>query len=190
MFVFKKKYFFIIENTKDIDLKKIKNFNKFNIVYRFKELKEKISNLIRYRKLCKSKKIGFFVSNDVNLMTYLKADGLYVSAYNKSHKIAFLKKSKYKIIGSAHNLKEFNIKKKQGCDFVFLSRLFKTNYKNKDDFLGIIKFNLFSKLIREKLVPLGGINTIKLNSIQNDNCEAIALSSQIKLNNYINKKFY
>ena len=34
MFAFKKKYFLIIENTKDIDLKKLKNVNKFLVIYR------------------------------------------------------------------------------------------------------------------------------------------------------------
>ena len=34
MFIFKKKYFFIIESIKDIDLKNIKNFGKYSIIYR------------------------------------------------------------------------------------------------------------------------------------------------------------
>ena len=34
MFAFKKKYFLIIENIKDIDLKNIKKRNKFIIIYR------------------------------------------------------------------------------------------------------------------------------------------------------------
>ena len=51
-------------------------------------------------------------------------------------------KEKYEIIGGAHNIKEINQKKLQGCSEILLSRLFKTTYKNKIDFLGVIKFNL------------------------------------------------
>ena len=36
MFILKKKYFFIIESIKDIELKNIKNFGKFTIIYRNK----------------------------------------------------------------------------------------------------------------------------------------------------------
>ena len=36
MFILKKKYFFIIESIKDIELKNIKNFGKFSIIYRNK----------------------------------------------------------------------------------------------------------------------------------------------------------
>ena len=47
MFVFKKKYFFIIESIKDINLKNIKNFGKYNVIYRNKspENIEKLKNL-------------------------------------------------------------------------------------------------------------------------------------------------
>ena len=36
---------------------------------------------------------------------------------------------RFKIIGSAHNLRELEIKKKQGCKIIIFSRLFETNYK-------------------------------------------------------------
>ena len=45
MFAFKKKYFLIIENTKDIDLKKIKKRGKFVIIYRNARITEKINSL-------------------------------------------------------------------------------------------------------------------------------------------------
>ena len=51
MFARKKKYFFIIENTKDIDLSNIKKKNKFVIIYRNLESKESISKLINFRRL-------------------------------------------------------------------------------------------------------------------------------------------
>ena len=63
-----------------------------------------------------------------------------------------------------------NEKKKQGCKYIIFSRLFKTNYKNKKNFLGIVKFNLIKLNINKKIYPLGGINDknlLKLNMIKN-----------------------
>ena len=43
---------------------------------------------MKFRKNCKIKNIDFYVSNNVKLTNILKADGIYISAYNKSLKIA------------------------------------------------------------------------------------------------------
>ena len=85
----------------------------------------------------------------------LNLDGAYIPSFNKSTKhLAYSFKKKFKIIGSAHNLKEIRIKEKQKVDKIFLSSLFK---KNKN-YLGINKFKLLSKLTKKKIVALGGIS--------------------------------
>ena len=182
MFIFKKKYFFIIESIKDIDLKNIKNFGKYSIIYR-NNSPENIEILKKFRLKCKIQRIPFFVANNVDLIKAIKADGLYISAYNKNLKYSYLRNN-FKIIGSAHNIKEINLKKLQGCSEIILSRLFKTTYKNKIDFLGVIKFNLLSKLTNVSLTPLGGINLKNLNNLNNVNCENVALSSLVKNESY------
>jgi thiamine-phosphate pyrophosphorylase len=70
------------------------------------------------------------------------------------------------IIGSAHNNKEIKIKEKQGVDIIFLSSIFK---KNKN-YLGINKFQLFSKLTNKKIVALGGISNVNLKKLSLLNC--------------------
>ena len=87
---------------------------------------------------------------------------------------------KFKIIGSAHNRAEIDIKKKQGCTKILLSRLFKTNYKNKKDYLGLIKFNLLKKKFNCILYPLGGIRISNSNRLKNINAEAFAILSEVK----------
>ena len=154
MLVFKNKYFFIIESIRDIDLKNIKNSNKFSIIYRSKNIAENIEKLMQFRKNCKTRNIDFYVSNNVKLTNILKADGIYISAYNKNLKIAHLKKYNFRIIGSAHNLKELTIKKLQGCSNIIFSRLFETSYKYKKGFLGVVKFNLLKLSRKENLIPL------------------------------------
>ena len=50
MFIFKRKYFLYIENTKDIELENIKNRNKFIIIYRNQRNIEKIDELKIFEK--------------------------------------------------------------------------------------------------------------------------------------------
>ena len=82
MFISKKKYFLIIENTKDIQLSNIKKSNKINIIYRNKKIKDNISELSNFRRICKIKKIKLFIANNIDLCKFLKADGIYISASN------------------------------------------------------------------------------------------------------------
>ena len=49
MFAFKKKYFLIIESIKDINLRNIKKYNKFLIIYRNQGIKENISDLAKFK---------------------------------------------------------------------------------------------------------------------------------------------
>jgi len=179
MLVFKNKYFFIIESIRDIDLKNIKNSNKFSIIYRSKNIAENIEKLMQFRKICKTRNIDFYVSNDLKLTKTLKADGIYISAYNKNLKITHLRNLNFRIIGSAHNIKELNIKKLQGCSSIIFSRLFETSYKYKKGFLGVVKFNLLKLSRKENLVPLGGIKLSNLNKLSTVKCDSIALSSEI-----------
>ena len=86
MFILKKKYYLIIENIKDINLKNIKKRNKFVIIYRNNKNIDKEENLLKFRKICKLKSIKFFVANNINLAVKLSSDGIYLSSYNKSLK--------------------------------------------------------------------------------------------------------
>ena len=182
MFALKNKYFLIIESIKDIDLSNIKNLNKFIIIYRNKKKKENINNLLKFRRFCRIKKIDFYVSNDVKLASILKADGLYISAYNKNLNLVKINFNRLKIIGSAHNIKEINIKNLQGCSQIIFSRLFQTSYKYKKGSLGVIKFNLFKLLRKESLIPLGGINLSNLNKLKLVQSDGFAMMSEIKKN--------
>ncbi len=179
MLLFKNKYFFIIESTRDIDLKNIKNSNKFSIIYRSKNIAENKENLMKFRKNCKTKKIDFYISNNIKLGNDLKADGIYISAHNKNLNISQLKNFNFKVVGSAHNIKEINVKKLQGCSSIIISRLFETSYKYKKGFLGVVRFNLLSLSRQENLIPLGGIKLSNLNKLNIVKCNSIALSSEI-----------
>ena len=98
MFIIKNKYFLIIENIKDIDLKNIKKRDKFFIIYRNNNKIDKLNDLLSFRRKCKAKAIKFYVSNDINLAILLKSDGIYLSSHNKNLKFLIIKKKNFELL--------------------------------------------------------------------------------------------
>ena len=148
-----KKYYFINKfDTNNID----KQDKQTTIIYRNYSSKPIDKTLIlKIKRYCKKKSIKFYLSNNIKLAIRLDLDGAYIPAFNKNLKhLAYSYKKKFKIIGSAHNLKEIRIKENQNVKKIFLSSLFK---KNKN-FLGINRFKLLSKLTEKEIVVLGGIS--------------------------------
>ena len=177
MFAYKNNYFLIIENTKDLDLENIKIQKKFTIIYRNKKDNESVDDIKRFRKFCKLKRISFYIANNINLMVVTNSDGIYLSASNLSFKALNLNKSKFKIIGGAHNVKEIELKKKKGFKMILFSKLFLVDYDKSSPFLGIVRFNKYYNYICNKLVPLGGIKLDNLNSLKNINGQSVAILS-------------
>ncbi len=179
MFTKKIKYFLLIESIKDIDLKNIKIRNKFSIIYRNNNKTDDLDDLLKFRRQCRIKAIKFYIANNFSLAFFLNSDGLYLSSFNKNLNVLNFKKNNFEIIGSAHNIKEIILKKKQGCSFILLSKLFKVDYDKKAPFLGVLKFNNLSK-ISKNLIPLGGIKYENINNLKNVFCLGIAILSEIK----------
>ena len=148
-----KKYYFINKfDTNIID----KQDQQTIIIYRnYSTNLEDKEQILKIKNFCKKKSIKFYLSNNIKLALKLDLDGAYIPSFNKNFKhLSYSFKKKFKIIGSAHNLKEIRIKENQKVEKIFLSSLFKMN-KN---FLGINKFKLLSKLTNKKIVALGGIS--------------------------------
>ena len=180
MFAFKNKYFLIIENIKDINLNNIKKHNKFSIIYRPKEIKLNLLDILKFRRQCRLKNIKFFIANNLKLCSLIKADGVYLSSYNKSLKALYQKKPTFKIIGSAHDFNQIREKIKQGCEFILLSKLFLVEYSKESPYLGVVKYNNYLHNIYKKLIPLGGINSNNLNKLREINCLGFAVLSAVK----------
>ena len=148
-----KKYYFINKfETNNIN----KQDKQTIIIYRnYDSVKQQEALILKIKKYCKKKSIKFYLSNNIKLAIKLNLDGVYIPAFNKSlNHLAYSFKKNFKIVGSAHNLKEIRIKEKQNVENIFLSSLFK---KNKN-FLGINKFKIISNYTRKEIVPLGGIS--------------------------------
>ena len=159
------KYYFINKfDSNIID----KQDNQTIIIYRdYGSEKKQIENIIlKIKRYCKKKKIKFYLSNNIKLAIKLNLDGAYIPAFNKDFKhLAYSFKENFKIVGSAHNLKEIRIKEIQQVEKIFISSLFK---KNKN-FLDINKFKILKKFTNKKIVALGGIhrNNLKKLSLLN-----------------------
>ena len=179
MFIIKNKYFLLIENIKDIDLKNIKIRDKFSIIYRNNKKNDKLSELLNFKQKCKLKGVKFYIANNVRLALSANCDGVYISSFNKDLKYLNYKKKNFKIIGSAHNFKEISLKIKQGCSSILLSKLFMVNYASKAPYLGVIKFNTFARM-SNRIIPLGGIKADNLNQLKNVFSEGLALLSEVK----------
>ena len=169
-----------------LNLNYIKKNKKISIIYRNNGSQENYQKLYKFRQACRIKNFKFYVANNFKLAKYCKADGLYLSSYNKKKYPV----NKGSLIGSAHNFSEIYQKMKQGCSTIILSRLFKTSYKNKKKYLGIVKFNLMSKNYLFNLVPLGGINGINLLKLNLVNTNGLALLSEIKKKPVISNRLF
>ena len=155
------KYYFIDKfDTKIID--KIGS----DTILIFRNYKPKNNNetlLLRIKKYCNQRGIKFYLSNNIKLAIKLDLDGAYIPSFNQSFKhLNYSIKTKFKIIGSAHNLKEIKIKEIQNVKKIVLSSLFK---KNKN-YLGINKFKLLSQLTTTKIIALGGISKTNLKKLR------------------------
>ena len=160
-----RKYYFINKfDTNNID----KQDKQTAVIYRNYSKKTTDQTLIlKIKKYCKKKSIKFYLSNNIKLAIKLNLDGVYIPSFNTCLKhLAYSYKKNFKIIGSAHNLKEIRIKEKQGVKKIFLSSLFK---KNKN-FLGINKFKILSNLTNINVVALGGISKSNLKKLNFLDC--------------------
>ena len=92
MFILKDNYYLYIENIKALNLNLIKKRNKFIVIYRNNNKHVNINQLKKFRNECKKRSIKFYVANDLNTAVNCKADGLYLSSYNRKHyNIRFIK---------------------------------------------------------------------------------------------------
>ena len=155
------KYYFINKfETNNID----KQDKQTIIIYRnYSSKTADVKLILKIKNYCNKKGIKFYLSNNIKLAIKLNLDGAYIPSFNKDIKhLSYSLKKKFKIVGSAHNLKEIRIKEIQKVDKIFLSSLFK---KNKN-YLGINKFKLLSKFTRKEIVVLGGISKKNLRKLK------------------------
>jgi len=176
----KKKYlYFLIDKLDENNLDYAKKIGAILVVRNPEKLK--LADLKKFKRKCSQNKIDLYIANNIKILFKLNSNKFYISAYNKKQ-FWHLKyaNAQIDIIGSAHNPREIYEKIRQGCNQIFLSRLFKTDYKYKKGFLGKIKFNLLSRTFSGKYIALGGIKEKNFSHVKDLNISGIAMSSDKK----------
>jgi len=137
-----------------------------NIIYRNYQNINHLNNLFQLKLFCKKNSNKLYLSNNIKLSIKLSLDGVYIPSFNNrlNYCSIYNLPKKFRIIGSAHNLKEIRIKNLQGCKEIFISPIFKID-KSKS-FLGIVKFNLIKLKCKTNLIALGGINQKNLKKLK------------------------
>ena len=131
----------------------------------------KITELLKMRTFCKRKGIKLYLSNNIQLAIKLGFDGAYIPSFNKSLRhLNYKLKKNFRILGSAHNIKEIRLKEKQKVSLIFISSIFK---KNKN-YLGLYKFINLEKLTGTNIIALGGVNRRNLKILSLTNCAGFA----------------
>ena len=154
-------YIFLDQYNKNIFKNNSKNIG---IIYRNYKSKKREVELNKIAKACKIKRYKLYVANNIKLAIKVKAEGVYIPAFNKTKKFLNLEKKNIEILGSAHNQKEIKEKISQRCKAIFLSPTF--SVKKAKNYLGLHKFNFLSNSNKIKMYALGGINEKNINKLK------------------------
>ena len=159
MFFFEK-YFFV--NNFEPDLIKCQDKNTI-IIYRNYDIIANIKEIIHLKNFCKKNYYKLILANNIKLALKLGINGAYLPSFNQRYShLSYSFKKDFILLGSAHNYKEIEIKKRQKVKRIFLSSIFK---KNKN-YLGINKFKNYTNISDNKFVALGGITNTNIKKVK------------------------
>jgi len=157
-------YYVFLEELNDIFKKNITKFKNINIVININNInKSNLNNALSIIKFSKSYKIPFYLINNYQMSIKYNANGTFLSSDHKQLKRPMLLKKNFKIIGLAHNQREYYKKNEQLCKNIMVSPLFYNRKYSINKILGINKFNLLTNNWKTKICALGGIS---LNNIK------------------------
>ena len=145
-------YYFINEFNQN-HLLKINN--KVNLIFRNYEKKFDQSFYKKLKNFCHLNGFKIYLANNTEAAYKLGFNGVYLSAFNRKIIHKYKLKRNFKILGSAHNLKELKIKEKQNVDLLFLSPVFK---KKNNKYLGVYNLLKYRDITNLEVAALGGIN--------------------------------
>lgn len=171
-FIFITDFDIIIKNR----IRRLKNLNLIYLHDFYDNLK--IKTLLDIRQFTRKQKIQLYIVDNYILAIQLKIQGIFISSNNRRNLPACIK-NKLKIIGSAHNQLEYFFKKRQECEVITLSPLFYNEKYSQNKILNIPRYNLISLYWREKICPLGGIQSNNFKKIKLTKSKCVGLKSII-----------
>ena len=175
-----KKYIFIKSLDEKIK-KNIKKLNNVQIIFNNEHFDNfSLKECLKIKDFCVKNKIPLYIINNYKIALKIKANGIFISSKNKRINMSEFFLKKFHIIGSAHNQLEYYFKKKQKCETVTLSPLFFNPKYSVNRILGVVKFNLISKMWETNLCALGGIAEKNIKKINLTNASSMAFKRLIE----------
>lgn len=168
------KYIFIDQLNEKIK-KNIIKLKKTHLIYSLKSNKDEIyKEFLQIINFTKKNKIPLYLLDNYKIAIKYKLDGIFLTSSNKRILPTSIK-NKLKIIGAAHNQREYFIKKNQSCEMISLSPLFYNNKYSVNKILQPLKFNLIANNWNIKLCALGGILQSNWKKVQLTKAAAIGI---------------
>jgi thiamine-phosphate pyrophosphorylase len=180
--------YIFVKKIEDINLNNLKKFLNIEIIYEDQFFN--VNNFLKISFFCKKNHIKLYIIDDFNKAIKYKLNGILIN--NKTFKYygnPLCRKSNFKILGKAHNQKEYALRIKQGCKLIFLSPIFATHKYSKYSILGVVRFNLISLNWKMPISALGGISYKNYKIIKSDKLEGFGGISIIN-NGKIKKPVY
>jgi thiamine-phosphate pyrophosphorylase len=172
------KPYVFLDKINDIIKRNLLKFKYLNIIVDIdkKEVSEVELSIIKFAKI---NKIPFFFKNNYQKCIKYKASGVFLDAKNTDIIRPIQFKTNFKIIGSAHNQREYFNKLKQKCNLVMLSPLFYNEKYSKNNIFNIHRFNQITLNWKIDVCALGGINLGSLKKIKLTKARSIAFKKLI-----------
>jgi thiamine-phosphate pyrophosphorylase len=172
------KPYVFLDKINDIIKRNLLKFKYLNIIVDIdkKEVSEDELSIIKFAKI---NKIPFFFKNNYQKCVKYNASGVFLDAKNTNIIRPIQFRKNFKIIGSAHNQREYFNKQKQKCNLVMLSPLFDNEKYSKNNILNIHKFNQITLNWKTDICALGGISLRSLKKIKLTKARSIAFKKLI-----------
>jgi thiamine-phosphate pyrophosphorylase len=172
------KPYVFLDKLNDIIKKNLLKFKDLTIIVDI-DKKELLENELSIIKFAKINKIPFLFKNNYQKCIKYNANGIFLDSKNTSVIRPVLFKKDFKVIGSAHNQREYFIKLKQKCKLVMLSPIFYNEKYSKNNILNIHRFNQITLNWKTDVCALGGINLGSLKKIKLTKARSIAFKKLI-----------
>ena len=155
--------------------KEIIKLKKTRLIYSLKiNSNQALEQFLQIVNFSKKNKIPLYYTDDYKIAIKYKIDGIFLTSNNKRILPTSIK-NRLKIIGSAHNRREYFIKKNQACEMISLSPLFYNNKYSVNKILQPLKFNLITNNWKVKICALGGILETNRKKVQLTKATAIGI---------------
>lgn len=137
----------------------------------------------RLREITNDLNISLIINDRVDIVMAMGADGVHLGWQSLNIEIARKIIGSKRLIGySAHNLQEAIKAANEGADYITISPIFKTSYKDYPlNPLGAIKIKEIKEQVNIPVIALGGVSESNVNEVLEKGADGIAVMSTILL---------